>query len=88
MRSLTEAIDEVERELAVRRRIFPKWVEDGKLSQTEALDRLERLTASCTYLKRFRDLKPGEAPIAQLLPLDAPDPTKDHQDAPQARTAP
>jgi len=66
MRSLTEAIDEVERELAVRRRIFPRWVDDGKLSQTEALDRLERLTASCTYLKRFRDLKPGEAPVAIL----------------------
>jgi hypothetical protein len=66
VRSLTEAIDEVDRELAVRRRIFPKWVEDGKLSQTEAIDRLERLTASSTYLKRFRDLKPGEAPIASL----------------------
>jgi len=66
MRSLTEAIDEIDRELAVRRRIFPRWVEDGKLSQTEAVDRLERLTASSTYLKRFRDLKPGEAPIASL----------------------
>ena len=66
MRSLTEAIDEIERELAVRRRIFPRWVDDGRMSQTEALDRLERMTASCTYLKRFRDLKPGEAPVALL----------------------
>lgn len=50
-RTLGEAIDEVEREFNVRERCFPKWVQDGRLTKTDAKDRLERLGAACYFLR-------------------------------------
>lgn len=37
------AQDELVREFQVRKRCFAKWVSDGRLSMTDALDRLNRL---------------------------------------------
>ena len=53
MRSVEEAISEVSRELQVRRRCYARWVLDGKLSNIDARDRLERLEAAETYLTAF-----------------------------------
>lgn len=50
-RTLGEAIDEVEREFNVRERCFPKWIGDGRLTKTDAKDRLERLGAACYFLR-------------------------------------
>lgn len=50
-RSLAEAIDEAEREFNVRARCFPGWVKDGRLTRTDAKDRLERLAAACYFLR-------------------------------------
>lgn len=47
-RSLDEAISEVQREMDVRKRLFDKWVSDGRMSWVDAHDRLER---QCTALK-------------------------------------
>lgn len=41
--SLAEAVDELNRECNVRIRCFPKWVTEGRISGTEARDRLSRL---------------------------------------------
>lgn len=41
-RDITQQIDEVQRETDVRRRIYDRWVADGKLSRSDAHDRLER----------------------------------------------
>lgn len=41
--TLAEAMDELDREAKVRMRCFPKWVDEGRISQTEARDRLRRL---------------------------------------------
>ena len=40
---LEAAADEVSRELQVRLRCYPRWVQDGKLSNTDSKDRLRRL---------------------------------------------
>ena len=37
-----EALDEVVRELGVRERCFPKWVAEGRISNSDAKDRLRR----------------------------------------------
>lgn len=57
-RSLTEAIDEVFRELQVRKRCFPRWIEDGKISRTDAQDRIARQESALAYLET---LKPADS---------------------------
>lgn len=51
-RSVAEAADELRRELEIRRRCFDRWVSEGRLSLTDAHDRLERLL---TAVKLFSD---------------------------------
>jgi hypothetical protein len=36
------ALGEVQRELQVRERCYPRWVEEGKMSRIDAKDRMER----------------------------------------------
>ena len=47
---IQEAADEIERELGVRSRCYPKWTSEGKLSRTEARDRMDRLQAAYNLL--------------------------------------
>ena len=54
-RSLTEAVDELFRELQVRKRCFPKWVDEGRISRTDAQDRIARQESALAYLERLRD---------------------------------
>lgn len=63
-RSLTEAIDEVFRELQVRRRCFPKWCDEGKISRTDAQDRIARQESALAYLESLRpaDSTPAAEP--------------------------
>ncbi len=49
-RSPSEALDEVARELAVRERCFPRWIKEGRISRTDAVDRLQRLTKAAFLL--------------------------------------
>lgn len=46
IRSLQEAIDEVYRELCVRKRCFPRWITEGRVSSTDAQDRVDRLATA------------------------------------------
>lgn len=50
-RSLKEALSEVNRELAVRTRCFPRWIAEGRVDAIEAKDRLDRLTAAKHFLE-------------------------------------
>jgi hypothetical protein len=50
VRNITEAIDEVHRELCVRRRCFPRWILDGRVSKTDAQDRVDRLATALSLL--------------------------------------
>lgn len=61
-RTLREAIDECYRELNIRRRCFPRWIEIGRASRTDAQDRLDRLMTAITYLESMQPVpQPVEA---------------------------
>lgn len=60
-RSLTEAIDEVFRELQVRKRCFPRWIEDGRISRTDAQDRIARQESALAYLESLRPAESSPA---------------------------
>lgn len=61
-RPVTDAIDEVNRELEVRKRIYGRWVQDQKLTRQEAIDRGESMQAALEYLMSHpacpKDYKP------------------------------
>lgn len=59
-RPLIEAKDEIERELNVRARCFPRWVEDGRVSHTDATDRLDRLASALYYLEALQAAAPDD----------------------------
>jgi hypothetical protein len=61
-RSLQEARDEVERELCVRKRCFARWVECGRLSRSDATDRLERMETALHQLNKLLDLQSVAVP--------------------------
>lgn len=61
-RSLTEAVDEIFRELQVRKRCFPRWIDEGKISRTDAQDRIARQESALAYLERLRDAESSPAP--------------------------
>lgn len=52
-RSAREAHSEVMRELGVRRRCYGRWVADGKLSDIDAQDRLERLEKAAEIIEKL-----------------------------------
>lgn len=52
---LKASADEVKRELEVRQRCYPRWVKEGKLSETDADDRLMRLAQAEKTLRMLRD---------------------------------
>lgn len=62
-RSLDEAASEVGREIDVRRRLYDKWVGEGRLTWVDAHDRLERLLAALQFLTGRRPVSESAAPI-------------------------
>lgn len=51
-RPLQEAVDELTREYNVRARCFPRWVDEGRVSKTDAQDRLDRLWTGLVALEK------------------------------------
>lgn len=49
---LTEQLAELERELAIRRRVYPRWVADGQLRKDVAEYRIRVLEAAIETVKR------------------------------------
>jgi hypothetical protein len=50
VRTKQEAMDELNRELNIRCRCFPRWVKDGRVSATDAQDRIDRLATAIEIL--------------------------------------
>lgn len=61
LRSITEAVDELQREFNVRARCFPRWVSEGRVSATDAQDRLDRLHTALSHLRKLQDLAEPDA---------------------------
>jgi hypothetical protein len=56
LRSLEEAMAEVERELNIRMKCFDRWVAEGRLGWIDAQDRVERLLSARLYLQELARL--------------------------------
>ena len=76
-RPVKESLDECARELGVRIRCYDKWVAEGKLSRSEAIDRFERLASACAHLERLEALDVS----AGISPAGAPENVTDLQKA-------
>jgi hypothetical protein len=57
IRDQVEALDELQREFNLRARCFPRWVANGRVSATDAQDRLDRLA---TAIELLRGITPQE----------------------------
>lgn len=55
--SLQAALDELQREQNVRIRCFPRWVQEGRVSLTDAQDRLDRMHTALTSLGALLEQK-------------------------------
>lgn len=49
---LTAQVQEVEREIKLRRRVYPRWIADGRLSQGAADRQIETMKAVLATLRR------------------------------------
>lgn len=58
-RAPQEAIDELHRELTVRQRCFPRWIGEGRVSATDAQDRIDRLATAHDLLAQVFKLDPS-----------------------------
>lgn len=51
------ALDEVNRERLVRERCFPRWIGEGKISKSDARDRLSRIIKAEEILQKLLDTR-------------------------------
>ena len=62
--SIADQIGEVEREIAIRERVYARWVKSGKISQDNAVKQLSRMRAVRDTLIRssaiLADREPGK----------------------------
>lgn len=58
-RTSREALDEVAREIQVRERCFPRWITEGRVSNSDAKDRLQRLIKAANILASAIDAEAG-----------------------------
>ena len=61
--SLNQQIEEIERELTMRRSVYPRWVSAGKIRKGEADYQIARMEAVKATLEWMRD---NEAAIRRL----------------------
>ena len=54
---LEDQIAELRREIRFRERIFPRWVQDGKIEEAEAARRMVRIRAALASLYELSALK-------------------------------
>ena len=59
--SLEAQIAEIDRELAMRKAAYPKWIRDGRLSQTQADRQMAAMQAVASTLRRMKERQATEA---------------------------
>jgi len=69
MITLTEQIAGAQRELALRRKVYPAWVRSGKLDQTTAHYRVDAMAAIVATLRRL-DVEQRQLPLFTLAHED------------------
>jgi hypothetical protein len=66
MTTLSRQIACIERELAIRVRVFPAWVRSGRIQQSQADDELNAMRA---VLETLRQVEAESLPVAFVWPL-------------------
>lgn len=61
--TLADQIAELKRELALRRRVYPRWVENGKLSYEMSTHRIGAMQAAVETLEKLQAKESLELPI-------------------------
>lgn len=73
VRNLGEARDELQRELEVRERLYPRWMEQGRITKSDAVDRHHRLATALLVLRaaceRMGDSAAPEPPKQESEPV-------------------
>lgn len=69
-RSVEEASSELVREMDVRRRLYDKWVAEGRMSWVDAHDRLERHLTAIMVLAAYENVVGPDAPKFGVPPWD------------------
>lgn len=60
-RDKEEACSELERELNVRARCFPRWIKEGRVNRIDAQDRLDRLATALQLLEGIKESSGAQA---------------------------
>jgi hypothetical protein len=63
--TIDEQLACVERELGFRRKLYPRWVRDGKLTQAGADEELVRMDAVLLTLRRVQTMQDHHVPNAE-----------------------
>lgn len=59
--TLDEILAELEREVVVRKRVFPRWVDNGQLKQELADRRIQLMEAAAALIARMEDPCPTKS---------------------------
>lgn len=58
MKNLTEQITAVEREIAMRKRVYPRWIESERMTQSKADHEIECMEAVLRTLQVVKSILP------------------------------
>lgn len=87
-RNLEEATSEIQREMDVRKRLFDRWVAEGKMSWMDAHDRMERhLSALKFLLEHARILEEADTSEQPLTTSPLSFPAQNELDEPASAIA-
>jgi len=65
MKTLTEQIASVEREIAMRKHVYPRWVEDGRYTQQKADHEIECMESVLRTLRAVKRVLPACTDFAE-----------------------
>ena len=58
--TITDAIKELKREIALRERVYPKWIASGRLNKELAEKQMARMKAALQFLEEKKVLLTGK----------------------------
>ena len=61
-----EAVSEVKRELAIRKRFYPKWINSGRLKEEDATRQIARMQAALHIMNELLESKSGPTALFRL----------------------
>lgn len=72
MTTIEDMVECAERELGMRRRVYPGWIEKGRMKQAEADYQIETMAEIVAYLKTERDTPDSKPPLTRRPPPPPP----------------